>query len=101
MVCDWSLHKGNANGNIHCHILAATREIEYNKFSIKVILWDKKDCLNQLKKEWCYSVFPILEKRTDKMIHHKIGIDEKPKAPNLKVKEYHLIKRLPQGSIKK
>ena len=100
MVCDWSLHKGNANGNIHCHILTATRKIENNKFTSKVRDWDKKDFLNKLKKEWCYSVNPILEKRTDKMIHHKIGIDEKPKAPNLKVKEYHLIKRLVRDSLK-
>ena len=100
MVCDWALHKGNANGNIHCHILTTTRKIENNNFTSKVREWDKKDFLDKLKKEWCYSVNPILEKRTKKLIHHKIGIDEKPKAPNLKVKEYHLIKRLISDSLK-
>ena len=92
IICDWSIHKENKNGNIHAHILTTTREVKGDKFANKNREWTALKFTARLKNVWQGIVNKYLEK---KKIEPVTQIKQNTDNPTLKLKprEYHLFKR--------
>lgn len=92
MICDWSIHKENKNGNKHAHILTTTREVEGKEFKEKNREWTALRFTARLKNVWQGIINNHLQK--NKIAPVNQSKKEKDKQTlNLKTKEYYLLKR--------
>jgi hypothetical protein len=82
MICDWSIH--NADGkNPHVHMMTTMREIGPEGFGKKNREWNKKEVLQEQRKQWAKITNKHLERVGEKVrVDHRTlkaqGIDRTP-----------------------
>ncbi len=84
IVADVCVHSDKNNHNPHAHVLLSTREIVNNEFGQKNRGLDKKEALNDWRKEWAILENEHLQKhghdiQVDHRSHADRGIDLEPK----------------------
>lgn len=82
MCADICIHD-KKDGNVHAHIMLTTREVNKNGFTKKNRDWDKKESLEDWRKNWAEVVNKYLEKnqineRIDHRSYKEQGIEKIP-----------------------